>query len=609
MHMKRIALYFQLLYLLPFSFLHAQYCIPISQGQFLEPIVDGVTLGAINNLNNGFPQMEIAYSDYTSMSTDLDAGATYTLTIKSGAYFQYNYASWIDFNHNDQFESGEKIGSTFSAFNYPTVNIQFTVPANVHNGTTRLRVRATAEPYGVWNQSTDPCAPWQYGETEDYSVAISGGLENDLSASNIINPVSGVNLGDESISVNIQNLGTLAASDFNLSYSINNGPAVTETFGSSIDPDSSSVFTFSSAADFTGISCYDLKVWLTWINDEASADDTLITSICHTEPVYGSNVWYVQSDINGGLEPLGGPPYNSTTNRTCMNDVFGDNGWLEGSFEETNVDSVFNTASCLIFIDGSYEGEVQFQNYIEANRTRIENWVASGGHLLLLNANDGSLSGVDHIFNLGFDDTRVVASFSVGYAKPYETGHPIFSGPYTPAINEWSAFYYAISVLYGTNFDTLIADNDDEHFLFQTLNLPLLAEKKWGTGKVIFGTISPSQLVTPSSSAMNNRRNTLQYLNDCITTGDDSAIPKTRESMIVFPNPAIDEVTVQFAPVAGSAIICIRDLKGKEMPMVYHLQTGASKFSFDVSKLASGIYMLEMKCAERGAFQKLVVIH
>lgn len=69
-------------------------------------------------------------------------------------------------------------------------------------------------------------------------------MENDLSASNIINPVSGVNLGDESISVNIQNLGTLTASDFNLSYSINNGPAVTETFGSSIDPDSSSVFTF-----------------------------------------------------------------------------------------------------------------------------------------------------------------------------------------------------------------------------------------------------------------------------------------------------------------------------------------------------------------------------
>src|SRR6185295_19397507 len=98
-------------------------------------------------------------------------------------------------------------GNTITANSYPEVNIDFTVPSWAHNGITRLRVRATTEPFGPWMHSTDPCAPWQGGETEDYSVNIYGGLTNDISLKKISNPVSGVNLGNESLTVSIQNTG------------------------------------------------------------------------------------------------------------------------------------------------------------------------------------------------------------------------------------------------------------------------------------------------------------------------------------------------------------------------------------------------------------------
>lgn len=601
---------FHSLFLLIISFSSsAQYSIPVSQGQFQEPIINGVTLGDINNVENGNPLLEIGYSDYTSMSADLDVGETYTLTIISGAAFQYNYSAWIDFNRNDEFEVGEKIGSTITANGYPTVNIEFTVPTSAHSGATRLRVRATVEPYGIWVHPTDPEAPWQGGETEDYSVNIMGGKNNDVSIRKIFGPVSGVGLADESVTLKIQNNGITPAGVFTVNCSVNNGSTLSENFTGSLDPDSSVHFTFSSSFSLNDIGCYEIKAWLTWDADEDLPNDTAYASVCHTEPVSGTTVWYVQSNVNGGLEPLGGPPYNSTTNRTCMNDVFGESQWLEGSFEETDPDSIFSTASCLVFIDGSYEGEVALQNYVNANRTMMENWVASGGHLFLLNANDGSLSNDSIIFNLGFGDIKTIASFVISYGIPYDTLHPIFNEPYTPARKQWSAFYYAPSILFGQGFDTLIADNDDAHFLWNTLNLPLLIEKEWGEGRVIMGTISPSQLVSPSNPAMNNRRNTLVYLHDCVATstglqpGDDGA------SLSLFPNPASGEVRVHVSDALQETRIAVYDLSGVEVTRAIIMHPDKGDFILDVSTLHAGVYLVEVKDEGLRMMGKLAVAH
>ena len=254
MQMKRTGFLLTLLLIIAATpLVSAQYCIPVHRGQLLEAIIDGVSLGSISNLNNGFPIIVTGYSDYTGMSTELTAGSAYTLTIVSGAAWQYNYVAWIDYNHNQEFEPDEQAGTTITDNGYPTITLNFTVPLTAHNGITRLRVRAVTEPFGVWLKSNDPCAPWEDGEAEDYSVSISGGLDHDISLRKITNPVSGVSMGNDPLTVIIQNNGNTDASNFSVNYSIAGGTPVTEIFSGTILSDSTVQFTFSSLYDFSDL--------------------------------------------------------------------------------------------------------------------------------------------------------------------------------------------------------------------------------------------------------------------------------------------------------------------------------------------------------------------
>lgn len=108
------------------------------------------------------------YTFYSSLSTDLYRGFSYTITIEPGYYsIDNDIAAWIDFNADGTFSSTEKLGADLSLNAGETGTMTFTVPATAAIGTTRLRVR---EVYNVSN--IDPCNNYDYGETEDYLVNI-----------------------------------------------------------------------------------------------------------------------------------------------------------------------------------------------------------------------------------------------------------------------------------------------------------------------------------------------------------------------------------------------------------------------------------------------------
>src|SRR5690625_7368975 len=83
-------------------------CIPsysVSPGDQIESFV----LEDISNLNSG--KSTGGYGDFTSMSTDLTVGETYTAALTSGPGSGTHAAAiWIDFNDNGVFECFEKIG-------------------------------------------------------------------------------------------------------------------------------------------------------------------------------------------------------------------------------------------------------------------------------------------------------------------------------------------------------------------------------------------------------------------------------------------------------------------------------------------------------------------
>lgn len=133
--------------------------------------ISNVSLGAINNSSGQGGAS--SYEDFTTSSTDLDIGSTYTVSVDvtvNGNWLQQTWV-WIDWNQNCDFtDPGESfdLGVTPGTAGTHTLSTSITVPAGALLGTTTMRV---IEEY---LDDPDPCDPHggDYGETEDYTVNV-----------------------------------------------------------------------------------------------------------------------------------------------------------------------------------------------------------------------------------------------------------------------------------------------------------------------------------------------------------------------------------------------------------------------------------------------------
>ncbi|MEO8590802.1 MAG: GEVED domain-containing protein [Flavobacteriales bacterium] len=150
-------------------------CVPTAAvGTSEGDYINAVQLGAINNTNSGGTS-EPAYTDFSgTWSTSLVQGSTYSITIQSGNYTPDHYAAWIDYDQDDTFEAGEKLGEFTNTAVGESQSISFTVPAGATLGGTALRVRGVFHNDGEPTPS-DPCYDYAWGETEDYGITITSG--------------------------------------------------------------------------------------------------------------------------------------------------------------------------------------------------------------------------------------------------------------------------------------------------------------------------------------------------------------------------------------------------------------------------------------------------
>ncbi|RSK37412.1 M4 family metallopeptidase [Hymenobacter metallilatus] len=130
--------------------------------------IDYVKLGTIARTSTS----DAGYYNGTATSTSLTAGTAQTISFSAGyastAYTEY-WKVYIDYNQNGVFtDAGELVVSTSSASS-ATLSGSFTVPTTAKNGSTRLRVVMSDA------SATTSCNSYSYGETEDYTVTISGG--------------------------------------------------------------------------------------------------------------------------------------------------------------------------------------------------------------------------------------------------------------------------------------------------------------------------------------------------------------------------------------------------------------------------------------------------
>jgi hypothetical protein len=127
-----------------------------------------VALGTISNTNTN----TAGYVDYTSLSTNLTAGSTYTIkltpTFPSGTSYAEYWTVYIDYNQNGVFtDAGEAVAKGEAK---AAKSLSFTVPTTAVNGPTRMRIQMQ---YGAYE--TNSCASFTYGSVQDYTVDINGG--------------------------------------------------------------------------------------------------------------------------------------------------------------------------------------------------------------------------------------------------------------------------------------------------------------------------------------------------------------------------------------------------------------------------------------------------
>jgi len=174
-----------------------------------DEYIANVLFGSINN-SSGW---QGGVSDYTEISTSIEAGASETMTVTNPVpYSDDSVYVWVDWNKDFVFGAGEE---EYMLTNVDGTGAIFTgsvaVPVGQASDAYRMRIRMT------YSTAPEPCGDAQYGEIEDYTIIVGGGL-NWLTLS----PTSGTVQPGETTIVDVTFDGTsMAKGTYNADITIN----------------------------------------------------------------------------------------------------------------------------------------------------------------------------------------------------------------------------------------------------------------------------------------------------------------------------------------------------------------------------------------------------
>ncbi len=148
-------------------------CVDLEYCETLDPFADfnwieSVSLNTINNISGN----DNGYGDYTSVSTNIELGQTYSLQVIQDQEFAFEsvYLAWIDFDQSGTFEDDELV---MNSGDTPIFDLNFatnvTIFPDALPGFTRMRVMLSAF------VTSGPCQDFITGEVEDYCLEITEG--------------------------------------------------------------------------------------------------------------------------------------------------------------------------------------------------------------------------------------------------------------------------------------------------------------------------------------------------------------------------------------------------------------------------------------------------
>ena len=169
--------------------------------------------------------------------------------------------------------------------------------------------------------------------------------QNDVGVTALNSPQSDSGLGSNvPITITVTNYGSRPQSNFQVFYSINSGPQITETFNQTITGQTSETFTFSTAEDFSEIGNYTLTAGTLLANDSNTANNaftvTVTNDYCQPESncsVFEDGVTQITLEETTVITECSASGYSANLSTTFNLDIQDDpfKGVLQVGFENS----------------------------------------------------------------------------------------------------------------------------------------------------------------------------------------------------------------------------------------------------------------------------------
>lgn len=119
----------------------------------------------------------------------------------------------------------------------------------------------------------------EFAANDDYIKEVRHLLGSDVGVTEITAPSSGSGLGLETLTVTLENFGALTQSNFDVTYTVNGGTPVTETFTGSLDAEQNANFSFSQQLDLTALGPYEITVSTALGGDQDPSNDSVTATV------------------------------------------------------------------------------------------------------------------------------------------------------------------------------------------------------------------------------------------------------------------------------------------------------------------------------------------
>jgi len=134
----------------------------------------------------------------------------------------------------------------------------------------------------------------------------------DAGVSGKTSPIDACGLGNEDITIVVENFGTTAINNVPVSYKVNGGTAVTETITTSIPAGGYLNYTFSTQANLTAAGVYTIKAYTALASDAIAANDSItfvVENVAPSAPTYSMGFEPTESFTGWAIEDANADGY------------------------------------------------------------------------------------------------------------------------------------------------------------------------------------------------------------------------------------------------------------------------------------------------------------